>query len=89
MFLESESPFTSKFKLEKEFTNKYEYYMQGKVDDIQTELQLMRDRLDKYMSKFPQKFSDKPPMSRLGQSKCSLNAFDSEKSPLPGFDSAR
>ena len=53
MFLESESPFTSKFKLEKEFTNKYEYYMQGKVDDIQTELQLMRDRLDKYMSKFP------------------------------------
>ena len=34
MFLENEAPFEAKFQLSGEFTNKYEYYMQGKVDDI-------------------------------------------------------
>ena len=67
MFLEIESPFTQKFQLASEFNNKYEYFMQGKVDDIQIELQLMRDRLDKYMSKFPKRFTDDPPTTTSRQ----------------------
>ena len=38
MFLESESPFEAKFQLAGEFTNKYEYFMQGRVNEIQKTL---------------------------------------------------
>ena len=66
MFLESESPFEIKFQLASEFTNKYEYFMQGRVNEIQAALQQIRDRFDRYMSKFPKRFTDEPPVSRLG-----------------------
>ena len=35
---EVESPFTSKFQLTDKFTKKYEYFMEGKVSEIQKEL---------------------------------------------------
>ena len=65
MFLESEAPFEIKFQLAGEFTNKYEYFMQGRVNEIQATLQQIRDRFDRYMSKFPKRFIDEPPVSRL------------------------
>ena len=57
-FIESESPFTSQFQLSNEFTSKYEYFMTGKVAEIQFEVQQLRDRLDRYMSKFPTRFAE-------------------------------
>ena len=39
--------------------------MQGRADEIQEELQQIKDRFDKYMSKYPSRFSEKPAISRL------------------------
>ena len=52
---EVESPFTSKFQLTDKFTKKYEYFMEGKVSEIQKELQLLHNRLEDYISKFKNK----------------------------------
>ena len=51
-FMENETPFAT-FKLEKEFTNEYEYYMQGSVAAIKKQLDVMNDRLEKYITHFP------------------------------------
>ena len=50
--MENETPFAT-FKLEKEFTDEYEYYMQGSVADIKKQLDIMNERMEKYIAHFP------------------------------------
>lgn len=57
-FIESESAFDSQFTLMNEFSNKYEYKMNGKFELLHQELHLLADRLEKYMAKFPNKIGD-------------------------------
>ena len=45
----------SEFKLVDSFTAEYKYEMEGKVTEIQSELQKLRDRLEDYLNKFPNK----------------------------------
>ena len=50
--MENETPFAT-FKLEKEFTDEYEYYMQGSVASIKKQLDTMNERMEKYIAQFP------------------------------------
>ena len=52
--------FAPEFYLVNEFTKKYEYKMQGKVKEIQHQIQLLRNTLEKYIEKFDKRNEKEP-----------------------------
>ena len=57
-FIETESAFESQFKLMNEFSDKYEYKMQGNFEEIKRELIELRRRLEQYMERYPSQIND-------------------------------
>ena len=58
-FMETESPFAA-FQLQNEFTNEYEMYMQGSVKEIREQLDLLNQRMEQYLDRFPDRAQPSP-----------------------------